>query len=128
MHDWWLALVACCHGQIVSIPEATILYRQHGRNDTGARPYGTDWRRLPSRLMGAFRRSEVVQASIRRTAAQAAALLDRFGERLSPGRRELVAKYAAVPECSPLVRKYRLVRLGTLGYGWQRRARFILLG
>lgn len=37
MHDWWIAMVAVAFGKIEFIPESTILYRQHGKNDTGAK-------------------------------------------------------------------------------------------
>ena len=37
MHDWWLALVAATMGQIVDVPDALVLYRQHGANAIGAR-------------------------------------------------------------------------------------------
>ena len=35
MHDWYLALVAACFGQIGLVEEATIDYRQHERNQVG---------------------------------------------------------------------------------------------
>lgn len=38
MHDWWLALVASAFGVIDALPETTLLYRQHGHNNVGARP------------------------------------------------------------------------------------------
>ena len=31
--DWWVALVAAAFGKIVSLPEPTIAWRRHGRND-----------------------------------------------------------------------------------------------
>ena len=40
MHDWWFALVASAFGKIDIVPEATIFYRQHGLNDTGAKAWG----------------------------------------------------------------------------------------
>ncbi len=40
MHDWWLALVASCFGQIVFLPDPTVLYRQHGGNVLGAKGIG----------------------------------------------------------------------------------------
>jgi hypothetical protein len=36
MHDWWLALVASAFGQIKTIPQKTVLYRQHADNQVGA--------------------------------------------------------------------------------------------
>lgn len=35
-HDWWLAIVAACHGGITYLPMALVHYRQHTDNDTGA--------------------------------------------------------------------------------------------
>ncbi len=37
MHDWWLALCAAIAGEIHYLPQATVSYRQHGRNCVGAR-------------------------------------------------------------------------------------------
>ena len=37
MHDWWLALVASCTGEIGLISEPTVNYRQHPGNVVGAR-------------------------------------------------------------------------------------------
>ncbi|WP_218914883.1 glycosyltransferase family 2 protein [Thermodesulfobium narugense] len=39
MHDWWIALVASAFGTIGHIDEPLVLYRQHDRNDTGAKKY-----------------------------------------------------------------------------------------
>lgn len=41
-HDWWLYLVISAFGEVVTDPEPTILYRQHGANSVGAR---RGWRR-----------------------------------------------------------------------------------
>jgi glycosyltransferase involved in cell wall biosynthesis len=35
MHDWWLALVAASCGEVKTLNEATIEYRQHGKNAVG---------------------------------------------------------------------------------------------
>lgn len=48
MHDWWLGLVAACGNGVAPLPEATVLYRQHGGNEVGAARFG--YRGLRSRL------------------------------------------------------------------------------
>lgn len=48
IHDWWTALVASVFGHIEYIRVPTVLYRQHGRNDVGAKKRG---------LLEALRRS-----------------------------------------------------------------------
>ncbi len=40
MHDWWLGLVAFAFGSVGIVNAPTMLYRQHGANDTGAKQYG----------------------------------------------------------------------------------------
>lgn len=35
MHDWWICIVASLLGQVISLPEKTILYRIHGNNVMG---------------------------------------------------------------------------------------------
>ncbi|WP_409076863.1 glycosyltransferase family 2 protein [Bombilactobacillus bombi] len=37
MHDWFIALIACCYGKIVFINEETVLYRQHDDNAVGVK-------------------------------------------------------------------------------------------
>jgi glycosyltransferase involved in cell wall biosynthesis len=40
MYDWWIALNVSRQGQIIYIPEPTILYRQHDQNVVGAKKAG----------------------------------------------------------------------------------------
>ena len=51
MHDWWLAALAATIGSVSYVPQATIKYRQHGRNTLGAggflqlfNPFSEVWR------------------------------------------------------------------------------------
>jgi len=37
MHDWWIALVAAAFGKIDHVNAPTMLYRQHGKNQVGAK-------------------------------------------------------------------------------------------
>lgn len=51
-HDWWLAVVASCHGGVRYLPERLVKYRQHGANDTGASIKTGLLTRLVSHLRG----------------------------------------------------------------------------
>lgn len=39
MYDWWLALCVAKYGEIVSLSDQTILYRQHASNEIGAKKF-----------------------------------------------------------------------------------------
>ena len=91
MHDWWLAQLSGS-GARQYLPEPLILYRQHGRNQLGARDRGLASRlkRLASDGGGVVRR---VRQLGRGTHAQAEALQQRLQQRgLSAG---YVAEYLA---------------------------------
>jgi len=52
IHDWWYALCAATYGNILHIPEATLLYRQHEYNEIGAKEY---WHTLKIRMLHRYR-------------------------------------------------------------------------
>ncbi|MHB8117028.1 MAG: glycosyltransferase family 2 protein [Acidithiobacillus ferrivorans] len=77
MHDWWLAMVACALGRIYFIPKQTILYRQHGGNDTGAKSYS---------ISSAFRKLKGwngIHRSILLTQVQAGEFLKKYSDVVS---------------------------------------------
>ena len=76
MHDYWLLLSACVLGNVSWLERPSVYYRQHGGNQVGAKRFSI-LRSLP-RL-----RAEVVARQ-----QQAAVLLVRYAERLSPTQRE----------------------------------------
>jgi glycosyltransferase involved in cell wall biosynthesis len=39
MHDWWLGICTAAFGKSDIVDEPTLLYRQHGKNETGAKRY-----------------------------------------------------------------------------------------
>ena len=110
MHDWWLALVAGS-GARRYLPQPLMLYRQHGRNQIGARDRG-----LPSRLLRLVRDGGGVVHRVRQlgqgTRAQAQALELRLRERGLDDR--YVAQYLAWRQRSLLRRAlhYRTYYVG----------------
>ena len=93
-HDWWLALVAASCGILRTIPEATLLYRQHGKNQIGA---GAQKSNILWDARYILRRPRTLKARMASALillqAQAHVLLDRFGDRMSSHDREFLRAF-----------------------------------
>lgn len=89
MHDWWLALAACCFGEIVCLREPTILYRQHGDNAVGAKDSN-----YSTYTLRAIKGEAHIRGSLRATMRQAKGFLNAFRDELSPDQITTVENYA----------------------------------
>ena len=87
MHDWWLALVAAAVGKIMFVPRPTVLYRQHGGNQMGAKGY------YSTENLKRLGRLEALEERIARTISQGLALEERLRERANDGGPEYLYKY-----------------------------------
>lgn len=112
MHDWWLALLATRFGRVRALPRATVLYRQHGRNDIGARRWSF-WAGVErfflyrDRRRAAIAEQERVYLALER---QAAAFAERFGDRLSPDERAMLAAFGTLHARGFAGRRYLMLR------------------
>jgi hypothetical protein len=107
--DSWFALAAAALGGIVSRPEVTVQYRQHGQNLVGAVPTDApSLRHLPERLARAHRNRERLRRDLARSYAQAAAFVEEFGDALATDDRAFLTRYAEIPRCAAPVRMWRL--------------------
>lgn len=89
MHDWWIALTASTFGSIGIIPEATMAYRQHGKNSVGAKPYG-----LLSGLKQLKKGVASAKDSLRkRRSIQASQFLERYRTSLNSHSKKMLIQY-----------------------------------
>ncbi len=116
MHDWWIALVASVIGRIVWTKECTVMYRQHSKNDTGAKHWS---------LIHVFAtivrilRSPSLRKIVRSYQAQAEALHKRYASCISPVDREGLSAFASFESRSyfyrfVIVLRYRIFKTGFL--------------
>jgi glycosyltransferase involved in cell wall biosynthesis len=116
MHDWWLGLVAAAFGRIGYLDEQTILYRQHGGNEIGAK----DMRTIAYKLYRLTHGEEVCKA-LTQTYKQAESFLQIYSEKLEPNQIELLRIYCKVPKMNKWRRIIAIYKLGTLKYGISRK-------
>jgi len=116
MHDWWLMLIASAFGKIAPLDGKTILYRQHGKNDTGAKKV----KALSFKIHKLLNYKEIKKA-LNETYPQAQSLLDIYGSKLTQEQKKLLADYCGIPgHCKP-VRWVTICRLGALKNGAARK-------
>lgn len=120
MHDWWLALVAAAFGQIGEVPEATVLYRQHGKNALGAKKAKKMWSyHFMKRAIQKALNIIPIGKDIFERDVQAKELLKRYPDRLDEKQKALINAYLKLSS-TPLGRrsskflKCRLYMMGLL--------------
>lgn len=116
MHDWWIALVASCFGHIEPLDVATICYRQHAKNDTGAKKYG-----LASLLNK--KNMRVSDKPIK----QAGHFFLRFENELESKNRQILKGYLDSQKASFIKRKLYLFRHGMIKHGFLRQLKQLIL-
>lgn len=111
MHDWWIGLVAAAFGRIDVLKKPTILYRQHGKNDTGAK----NWKNFSSyttaiRKAASSKGRDELRQRIAKTLTQAEAFLKRYEKQLSPASRKQVADYVALKNSNAVMKRYLVLK------------------
>ncbi len=99
VHDWWIALIASCFGEIGFVNKSLVLYRQHENNLIGA--------------SNRAKRSSDIKSSIDYSYFQAKKFLLTFSEEMSVIKFKAVAQYS----CFPIKNKlYRIKYIICKGY------------
>jgi hypothetical protein len=110
MHDHWAALLAASLGAMASVPQATVLYRQHAGNVIGA----VQGQRSFSTRVTVFLSADGMHARRKQYAAdrqQAKALLTLHGEQMTPQNRSIVEGFIALQTMPRLQRLFTIARL-----------------
>ena len=117
MHDWWVALTAACFGHIQYVEQPTILYRQHGGNDTGAKPYSL-WYHLKN-----FKKSK---NNISKTYQQAELFLSRYQNKLPADKKLILERYCELSDLAYLKKNVRVMKYQFFKQGMLRNIKMLL--
>lgn len=97
MHDWWFALIACCFGKIEFLPEKTVLYRQHDKNQVGAKNMNSIKYKIHR-----FLDKENIKKVLADTYKQAEEFLSIYEPLLSADQRRVIKDYIQIPKLSKM--------------------------
>lgn len=122
MHDWWIALVSSAFGISRGIAEQTVLYRQHGRNQVGAKKWN-------SSRIGAYAKNKgYINGRLERKQLQARAFLERYKWQLDEHQAEIVSAFAYLSKQGYFKRRYNLLKYSLLDMGLLRNIGMLLFG
>lgn len=125
MHDHFAALLAVIFGNTAYIPEATMKYRQHGKNAVGAsnaRSLAFLWKR--------YRQGKnKFREDLYRSMVQAGYLLELYGDRICDNEdKQLIYRFSHLYKRNKLQRVFFFIKYRVIKYGWIRAIMQIIWG
>lgn len=124
MHDYWLSLIAKVFGEMHYLNEATIAYRQHGKNVSGG-AVKFNFSYVFRKALKFFKAGEFLQV-LGRHMLQAAAFYARFSEKLNPEQNKMIEAYLNLNDMPYLKRIYSVFAYRLFKQGWIRNIGLLL--
>jgi len=115
MHDWWLALVAAAFGHIETLNCKTLYYRQHQRNEIGAKKLS-----ISSGVKKG--KSGDISKSLTNLFTQAEVFSLKYASTLSKEKTYIINSFASLPSKSFMQKRMVLIRNGFYKQGILRNA------
>jgi glycosyltransferase involved in cell wall biosynthesis len=111
MHDWWIALVASAFGVIDSVPRPTVLYRQHGGNDVGAKKWNINY------VLKECFHLKSLKCSLRNTQNQGKIFLLRYKDKMDTDLSIMLEVFTYLYKCGFFKKRRMLLKYGILKKG-----------
>lgn len=120
MHDWWIGLIGAALGDVAYLPEATLLYRQHGHNVVGSKSFGSY---VKNRLLALGEQRRALE----KTERQAGAFLKMFKGELSVEKRQILEAFVSLRAAGFVKKRYLIIKYGFFKTGLLRNMGLFLL-
>ncbi len=111
MHDHWLALIASAFGEIIPVKEPLMKYRQHGKNQLGAKKQG-----FVSYINKGIKK--LGKSPFALNQKQARVFLTLFYDQLNEENKTLLNTFTSLSEVSYFKSRYLIVRSRFWKQGW----------
>jgi len=121
IHDWWIALIASCFGEIEYINNPMILYRQHNYNEVGAVGYNLNY------IYKEFIKRESLKENLKKYRKQAEMLLTEFQDNLRDDQKILLEKFSNIDSMNMIEKRIFLIKNSILKYGFFRNVGVLLV-
>lgn len=114
MHDMWLGLVAAAFGKIYFVSEATILYRQHGKNTNGAKNFNS----IRFMLTNLFN-NKCIHENLLKQYSQANEFMEIFASRLNDHQVKMLENFSCLANKNMIsklviINRYNLYKKGLI--------------
>ncbi len=121
MYDWWIGLIAAAFGKIGFVDRPTVLYRQHGLNQVGAKRA-----KSMSYFIDKLLNLDQISQMIDDTYYQAEKFLNVYHKFLDKNKLKIIEKYTNLNNYKKLKKLYVLFKYNFLKYGFLRKVAQIL--
>ncbi|WP_411822909.1 glycosyltransferase family 2 protein [Leptospira sp. 'Mane'] len=118
MHDWWLALVACSFGKIITTEEPLIRYRIHQNNVVGGKSISVQ--RVFKTLIGFITYIRKWKLENKTRVVQVESFYSLYQSSLPMKEKEILERFISVSKFPFLKRKIFQCRYGFFQQGWYR--------
>lgn len=105
MHDWWIALIAATHGKISCVMKPLVLYRQHGKNEVGAKNA-----KSLKFIAGKLKNIEKLKMNYREMFSQAEIFLEHYGESISAEQRLILEQFVSMKDMNRIGKIIKIVK------------------
>lgn len=119
-HDWWIALIAAAYGRIVYLPEATMLYRQHGNNVVGNTSF-------PSYVKNRLSHLKEQRSAVTENIKQAEEFYRIYQESLPLESKKKIKAFLELGQAGFFKKRYLVLKYGFLKSGFTRNIGLLLI-